>query len=72
MHWLSVKENLKKEIMLALNKGKPIPRRRLLAQLRLDTGLTEKLINTMLSDLQAVGYLEMDDEFISVKKKKRR
>lgn len=70
MYFVKVKENLKKEIMVALNKGKAVSKKKLLARLRLETGLTNKLIEGMLSDLAEIGYLTIDEDVLKVKKRK--
>lgn len=69
VYFVKLKAELKKNIMVALNKGKKLSKKKLVAQLCLDTGITEKPILRMLEQLETVGYLKITDDEI---KKSRR
>jgi len=66
MYFMKEKENLKKEIMVALNSGKVVSMKKMLARLCLDTGFTKKLIQSMIEDLQEVGFLKIEGDMIKV------
>lgn len=59
--FIEMKKQLKKDIMAAVNEGKPLDRKKLIARFSLETGFTERLIDKMLDQLDELGYLQLDE-----------
>jgi len=63
---IELKQIVKKQIMGAVHQAKTLDRSKLIAELCLDTGLTEKTIGKIIDQLESLGYIAVENGIIKL------
>ena len=63
---IELKQIVKKQIMGAVHQAKTLDRSKLIAELCLDTGLTEKTIGKIIDYLESLGYITVENGIIKL------
>ena len=63
--YMSQKKQLKENIINAVTSARTVDKSKLVAELCLNTGFTEKLIHKMLSQLAQLNYIKIDGDVIT-------
>lgn len=65
VHFITQKKLLKQQILDAIEKAGEVDKDRLIAELCLNTGFTEKTVKLIVQQLAQLGYIEINGMIIS-------
>lgn len=63
-HFMTMKQQIKRDVIAALNDNPVIEQEKLVAELSLKYGFTDKTIGKILKQMEILNYLEIDNNVI--------